>query len=82
MGIFRQVSRPTYDDDARSQIQAAQEAKPSDRAAFLDRVCAGNAALRQRVEALLQADASPEPPATSLYDDVYVLGDQVKGSYH
>ncbi|MDT5145700.1 MAG: 2-oxoglutarate/2-oxoacid ferredoxin oxidoreductase subunit beta, partial [Mycobacterium sp.] len=34
MGIFRQVSRPTYDDDARSQIQAAQEAKPSDRAAL------------------------------------------------
>jgi pyruvate dehydrogenase E1 component alpha subunit len=28
------------------------------------------------------ADASPEPPAASLYDDVYVLGDQVKGSYH
>ncbi len=34
MGIFRQVSRPTYDDAARSQIQAAQEAKPSDRAAL------------------------------------------------
>jgi 2-oxoglutarate ferredoxin oxidoreductase subunit beta len=34
MGIFRQISRPTYDDDARSQIQAAQEAKPSDRAAL------------------------------------------------
>ena len=34
MGIFRQVSRPTYDDDARSQIQAAQQAKPSDRAAL------------------------------------------------
>jgi 2-oxoglutarate ferredoxin oxidoreductase subunit beta len=34
MGIFRQVSRPTYDDDARAQIQAAQQAKPSDRAAL------------------------------------------------
>ncbi|OBK33516.1 2-oxoacid:ferredoxin oxidoreductase subunit beta [Mycobacterium sp. 1245111.1] len=34
MGIFRQVSRPTYDDAARSQIQAAQESKPSDRAAL------------------------------------------------
>jgi 2-oxoglutarate/2-oxoacid ferredoxin oxidoreductase subunit beta len=34
MGIFRQVSRPTYDDAARSQITAAQEAKPSDRAAL------------------------------------------------
>jgi TPP-dependent pyruvate/acetoin dehydrogenase alpha subunit len=28
------------------------------------------------------ADASPEPKAESLYDDVYVLGNQVKGSYH
>ena len=28
MGIFRQVSRPTYDDAARSQIRAARESKP------------------------------------------------------
>jgi 2-oxoglutarate ferredoxin oxidoreductase subunit beta len=34
MGIFRHVSRPTYDDAARSQLQAAQASKPSDRAAL------------------------------------------------
>src|SRR6202046_3599943 len=34
MGIFRQINRPTYDDAARSQIRAAQESKPSDRAAL------------------------------------------------
>jgi 2-oxoglutarate ferredoxin oxidoreductase subunit beta len=34
MGIFRQVSRPTYDDAARSQIRAARESAPSDRAAL------------------------------------------------
>ena len=34
MGIFRQVNRPTYDDGARSQIRAAQESQPSDRAAL------------------------------------------------
>ena len=34
MGIFRQVSRPTYDDAARAQVRAAQESKPGDRAAL------------------------------------------------
>src|SRR6201995_387849 len=34
MGIFRQVSRPTYDDAARSQIHAARQSAPSDRAAL------------------------------------------------
>jgi len=34
MGIFRQVNRPTYDDGARSQIRAARESAPSDRAAL------------------------------------------------
>src|ERR1041385_7176081 len=32
-------------------------------------------------EAVAFADASPFPPPESLYDDVYVLGDQVKGWY-
>jgi len=36
----------------------------------------------QRVEAAVSfADASPFPSADSLYDDVYVLGDQVQGWY-
>ena len=34
MGIFRQVSRPTYDDAARQQVAAASEAKPHDTAAL------------------------------------------------
>ena len=34
MGIFRQVNRPTYDDAARAQVHAAQEAKAGDRAAL------------------------------------------------
>jgi hypothetical protein len=31
IGIFRQVDRPTYDDQARAQINAAAEAAPGDR---------------------------------------------------
>ena len=34
MGVFRQVSRPVYDDEAREQIAAAQERAPHDRAAL------------------------------------------------
>jgi pyruvate dehydrogenase E1 component alpha subunit len=35
-----------------------------------------------RVDAAVAfAEASPEPAPESLYDDVYVLGDQVKGMY-
>ena len=30
---------------------------------------------------MLFAEASPFPPPESLYDDVYVLGDQVQGWY-
>ena len=34
MGVFRQVNRPAYDDEAREQIAAAQERAPHDRAAL------------------------------------------------
>lgn len=34
MGIFRQVSRPTYDDAARQQLVTAREAKPHDTTAL------------------------------------------------
>jgi 2-oxoglutarate ferredoxin oxidoreductase subunit beta len=34
MGIFRQVNRPAYDDEARGQIDAARGAAPHDRAAL------------------------------------------------
>ena len=34
MGIFRQVSRPTYDDAARTRSHPARDAKPHDTAAL------------------------------------------------
>jgi 2-oxoglutarate ferredoxin oxidoreductase subunit beta len=34
MGIFRQVDRPAYDDEAREQLVAARNARPHDRAAL------------------------------------------------
>ena len=34
MGVFRQVNRPAYDDEARDQIAAAQQGAPHDRAAL------------------------------------------------
>ncbi|MDT5175263.1 MAG: 2-oxoglutarate/2-oxoacid ferredoxin oxidoreductase subunit beta [Mycobacterium sp.] len=34
MGIFRDISRPTYDDAARSQVAAAQESRASDKVAL------------------------------------------------
>jgi pyruvate dehydrogenase E1 component subunit alpha len=42
--------------------------------------------LRERIERRIQevvefADASPEPPLDSLYDNLYVVGDQVEGWY-
>src|SRR6516162_3364540 len=58
---------------ARDIFLAAVERPPADRAAFLDQACAGDGALRQRVEALLRAhdepgaflsEANPDPNAT------------------
>jgi 2-oxoglutarate ferredoxin oxidoreductase subunit beta len=34
MGIFRQITRPTYDDAARAQVSAAKESAPGDRTAL------------------------------------------------
>jgi 2-oxoglutarate ferredoxin oxidoreductase subunit beta len=34
MGIFRQITRPTYDDAARAQVSTAKKSAPSDRAAL------------------------------------------------
>jgi WD40 repeat protein len=45
--------------DARVIFLAAAERAPADRAAFLDEACAGDAALRRRVEALLPAHDEP-----------------------
>jgi 2-oxoglutarate ferredoxin oxidoreductase subunit beta len=37
-GVFRSVSRPTYDDQARAQVEEAKQAKPAD----LQRLLHGN----------------------------------------
>jgi WD40 repeat protein len=51
---------PTAVPDARRIFLAATEkATPGERAVFLDQACAGDAALRQRVEALLRAHDEP-----------------------
>jgi len=44
----------------RDLFEAVLERTPQERAAFLDRACAGDAALRAEVEALLSLDASAE----------------------
>src|SRR5438093_6854034 len=49
-------------------LNAALELRPAERAAYLDQACAGDAALRQRVEELLEAheqagDFLDTPPA-------------------
>jgi hypothetical protein len=41
-------------------LAAAEKPSPAERAAFLDEACANDAALRQRVEALLRAQDDPE----------------------
>jgi serine/threonine protein kinase/tetratricopeptide (TPR) repeat protein len=50
--------------DDREQVlfrEALQRAKGAEREDYLDRACAGNAALRARLAALLQAHESPDP---------------------
>src|SRR5262245_33595333 len=76
---------------ARDLFLAALERPPAERAAYLEVACAGDAALRQRVEALLQAHDEPgaflseaEPPATSDATDPSagsVAGAVVAGRY-
>src|SRR5580704_11093817 len=48
-------------------LAAAEQATPADRAAYLGAACAGNPAVRQRVEALLRAHDQPggDPAGTS-----------------
>ena len=46
-----------------------------------DRAALDEEAVRIADEAVTFADASPPPEASSLYDDVYVLGGQVQGWY-
>ena len=66
-------ARPDHD------LRAAADGRGRDRAARVgrDRPAGDRARGRRR----RVRDASPFPPPESLYDDVYVLGDQVKGWY-
>ena len=41
-------------------LTALEQATPADRAAYLDAACAGDIALRERVEALLRSHADPD----------------------
>jgi serine/threonine protein kinase len=53
---------------AKSLFLAASDlADPAERAAYLDRECGGDAELRERVEALLRADADGDPGQTENY---------------
>jgi hypothetical protein len=47
--------------NARDIFLDALDRAPADRAAYLDEACGGDAALRQRVEALLRAHDDPGP---------------------
>jgi hypothetical protein len=51
---------------------AALDRPESERSAFLDQACQGNGALRRRVQALLAADAQPDPGLAIPADDALV----------
>jgi serine/threonine protein kinase/tetratricopeptide (TPR) repeat protein len=54
--------------DVKSIFLAAVEKSPADRAAFLDAACGSDAAVRQRIEALLRAHDEPDAgPATGTF---------------
>ncbi|MCX6925633.1 MAG: serine/threonine-protein kinase, partial [Verrucomicrobia bacterium] len=52
---------PADDNEEVLFWEALERAKGPEREAYLDQACAGNEALRRRLAALLQADASPDP---------------------
>src|SRR5262245_51510039 len=68
-------------------FQAVAELAPAERAAVLERECGGDAELRRRVQALLQAhdDSRELPPAnperTEAYDPAVELGQVFAGRY-
>ncbi len=68
----------------------AREKPPAERAAFLDAACQGDAALRQRVDVLLQADDAagdflrqnaPAPEATAAYEPITERPGTMVGPY-
>jgi hypothetical protein len=54
--------KPADDREEALFREALRRAKGSEREAFLHQGCAGNEALRARLDALLQAHESPDPP--------------------
>ena len=57
-------------------IEALEREDPAERAAFLDQACAGDAALRERIERLLALDhlAAASPQAAELVKLRYFAG--------
>ncbi len=53
--------KPADDREEALFREALQRAKGPEREAFLNQACAGNEALRARLESLLQAHESPDP---------------------
>ncbi len=70
-------------------LTASERSTPADRAAYLDEACAGDAALRQRVEALLRAhdepgaflSEAPADPATTAAHTPALVGTVIAGRY-
>ena len=56
-------------------LTALEQATPAERAAYLDAACAGDSALRQRVEALLRSHADPDS-----FLDVPAIARQAEGT--
>ena len=57
------LMEPKSDNSLREVfLEAAERADPKSRAAYLDQACAGNPALRRRVEGLLAAEAQAGGP--------------------
>jgi hypothetical protein len=73
-------------DHVQEYFLKAADLPPSERATFLDRMCGGDAELRQEVESLLRADATGasavraaiESEVTSMLDESSLIGVRTK----
>ena len=63
------MERPEPTDRVEEVLHAAVETPPADRAAYLDRACAGHQAVRDEVESLLEAFDRADPLVNLVVDD-------------